>query len=491
MNTNERNFEFDDETIQGLFGHEAAEDEDEERLKEYFIKNRVYKNFTANLSLRILVGHKGTGKSAMIKYSAYEDKESGKLPIFIQPNDIANLDIEKTGFIQSVSVWEEGLLNIISSKVLETLNFNKEYNSQNLKHYGNKVVTYLLDTVSIAKQHVNLAPTQKYLVDNFLEHGKIVVYIDDLDRGWLNRQEDINRISTLLNAVRDISNENKNINFKIALRTDVYYAIRTSDESTDKIEGSVIWYSWSNHEILALLVKRILTYFNEKVEEDHLIQMSQPELAKYLNRIMADRFNGKGKWANAPTYRILMSLIRKRPRDLVKLCTLASRDAYQKNQRKIETDNLREIFEPYSQGRIQDTVNEYRSEFPGVERLLMGMKPNKREKKTAAGYIYNTASLEQKISNVLQHGEMKFSNGKKATPKDLAIFLYKINFLTARKNTSDGKVQRKYFEESRYISSTHTDFGYDWEVHPAYRWALQPDSIEEIYNQLDILNIEL
>ena len=57
----------------------------------------------------------------------------------------------------------------------------------------------------------------------------------------------------MLNAVRDLISENPLMRFRISLRSDVYYLVRTSDESTDKIEGSVIWQSWTNHEILVLL----------------------------------------------------------------------------------------------------------------------------------------------------------------------------------------------------------------------------------------------
>ena len=66
---------------------------------------------------------------------------------------------------------------------------------------------------------------------------RIFVFIDDLDRGWEGKKSDIRRISAMLNAVRDLSRENPDINFKISLRTDVYYLYRTNDESTDKVES--------------------------------------------------------------------------------------------------------------------------------------------------------------------------------------------------------------------------------------------------------------
>ena len=45
---------------------------------------------------------------------------------------------------------------------------------------------------------------------------------------------------------------------------------------------------------------------------------------------------------------------------------------------------------------------------------------------------------------------------------------------------------RKYFEENRYLSTDFVDFGFDWEVHPAYRWALQPDSLKNIFDELEL-----
>jgi len=482
---------FDEVTIRDLFGHEAAEDEDLINLNRYYMKNKVYERFAVDLPLRILVGHKGTGKSALFKMAIQEDVERGFLPIELQPNDILDLTIDANDFLKSIKEWERRLIEIIGDKIFNSLGFQNKTTWDALKTHGGKLLSFLDETIKRGTESisVDLNPTKRALINNFLKNTKVVVYIDDLDRGWFGRREDILRISSLLNAARDIINDNSGIFFRIALRSDVYYLVRTSDESTDKIESSVIWYSWTNHEILIMLVKRIETFFGREIREQELKNASSFDLSQYLDKIMESRFSGVGKWANAPMYRILMSLIRKRPRDLVKLCSQAARKAYDDDSGLIVTKHLQAVFDSYSQERVQDTINEYKTELPDIERLILNMKPSKNEKKKSNGWIYSPDGLNTKVTNITQSGGF-YSNGKEFTVKQLCNFLYKINFLTARKGADDEEVVRKYFEENRYISGEHADFGYSFEVHPAYRWALQTDKIEDVYKQIDLSSDE-
>ena len=479
-----KSVEFNDENIQKLFGFEDAESEPIERLKEYYFKNETYNRVTSNLPIRILVGHKGVGKSALIRISMSEEKERGNLPILIKPDDIAELGKSDENFLLKIRQWKYGLIKIIGAKVFSELGVVDDTIIGKLSQFGIKLISYITESVTPLKDKINLEPTQKRAVENFLRTKKIIVYIDDLDRGWEGRKDDIIRLSALLNSIRDLSNENPGFSFKVSLRSDVYFLVRTSDESTDKIEGSVVWYSWTNHEILVMLVKRILTFLGEPTHEGSLINSRQSRLAPYLDMIMEKRFHGEGRWQDIPMYKMLMSLTRKRPRDIVKLCTLAARQAYMERSSIILTKHFDKIFEEYSQGRIQDTINEYRSELSNIESLIFGMKPNKKEKERPDSFVYTASELQSKLFNIIQQNRFTFSSGKSATPPDLAHFLFKINFLTARKVVDNGEIDRKYFEESRYLSTPYTNFGYDWEIHPAYRWALQPDSINDIFRKL-------
>lgn len=185
-------------------------------------------------------------------------------------------------------------------------------------------------------------------------------------------------------------------------------------------------------------------------------------------------------------YKVLLALIRKRPRDIVKLCTLAAKEAHRNGSSKITTSHFINIFEEYSYGRMQDTVNEFRTELPEIERLITSMRPTRREQTHSDPFVFSTGELNIKMSEVMKYGGFEYSCGRKATPLDLAHFLFKISFLTATKVLENGDVERKYFEDNRYFLHSAIHAGYEWEIHPVYRWSLQPDNIDEIYNRIKV-----
>ena len=296
---------FSEEQIQRLFGHEAAEDEDPTRLREYYFKSSIYDQVVTDLNLRILVGHKGIGKSALFQIAIAEQEEAGNLTALIKPDDIAEIGSDVSDFLKLVREWKLGLTEIISQKILSKFASNDGSLSYGFSSFGWKVVDFLKEAIDKTDK-VNLKPAELMLIENFLKTREIYIYIDDLDRGWQGRQEDTVRISALLNAVRDLSSDNRGLKFRISLRSDVYFLVRTSDESTDKIEGSVLWHSWTNHEIFVLLVKRIESFFGREVDENRLLNTYQPRLARYLRPIMETRYKGLGHWENAPMYRVLV-----------------------------------------------------------------------------------------------------------------------------------------------------------------------------------------
>lgn len=476
--------QFTDENIRQLFGFEDAEGEPIERLKAFYFKNDTYESVLADLPLRLLVGHKGVGKSALFKIAMAEQSASGLLTILIKPDDIAEIGEKHESLLISINKWKYGLTAIIAEKVLAQFGINDTSVRGKIITYGMKLTSLITDIVKPAfKDYVDVSPARMRLVENYLKTEKIIVYLDDIDRGWQNRAEGITMVSALLNAMRDLAYNNPGLSFKLSLRSDVYAAIRSEDESSDKIAGSVVWHSYTLDEIFVMLTMRVLRFFDKPVNENDLRNISQARLTSLMASIMDPQFYGKGAWENVGVNKVLLSLIRKRPRDMVKLCSLAARSAYRDKSTKIATRHWQSIFSEYSQGVIHDTIVEYKSELLDIERLVLGMKPWRKTKVTSDGYTYSTSELRSKINEIMARGVFRFSNGKFANANDLAHFLFKINFLTARKVLEGGVIQRKYFEENNYLISNFVDFGYDWEVHMAYRWALKPDTLEDILSQ--------
>lgn len=485
---------FDEETIRAIFGHEAAEDEEIERLKRYYVKTDVYNAMRSSIPLYILVGHKGVGKSALFKVLATEEEELGNIAITIQPDDILDIETSEENFLKRIRDWKEGLSKIIFRELILSLNgyMVDPIKSTSMKEWISNVSNLLGNMfgkklVELQNNYLDITNAQltSLFKNTLFKEKTVTVYLDDLDRGWKNSTNDVANLSAMLNAIRDLSRDTKNLKFRIGLRSDVYYAIRTSDETTDKIDGSVLWLKWTNHEILVMLIKRIETFFGNQFNEEELLKTKQKDFQESLNTVFESRFNGRGHWENAPMYRVLTSLIRKRPRDLVKLCTLAAREAYTRKHCKVMTNDLEAIFSNYSNDRLTDTGNEYQSEFPRVKELLLKMKPSRQEIKDGHPCKYSKAQLLKKLKDVISMSNFILANGNVARAEDLAAFLYKINFITARKEVN-GEIQRIYYDENQYIHNTFTDFGYDFEIHPAYRWALQPDSMQSLFEQIEL-----
>lgn len=266
---------FTEEQITGLFGELAAEDEEKSRFKSSFFKSATYEKIHNDRPLRILVAHKGIGKSALFRMSYEENIEHNVLSLWIKPNDIADLCKvdENENSLGLIEKWKVGLNQRIVELVLKEFQINTDTPwIQNVVKNGVKLIDSVTEIVKILKDKADIGKTKELVVKKYLSKHRIVIYIDDLDRAWEGTNNNIKRIAALLNAVRDLTNESEGLSFRISLRSDVYFLVRTADESTDKIEGNVIWLTWTEHELLVFLAKRVQSYLGYSISESSLLK---------------------------------------------------------------------------------------------------------------------------------------------------------------------------------------------------------------------------
>lgn len=479
---------FSDETIIRLFGHEEAEREEPSRLIEYFVKNDVYTRVRADLRLRVLVGYKGVGKSALFKVCEIEDKKDEIASIWIKPDDITHLSSDQNDLNIKIKEWKNSIQDIIFRKVAEEFGHLPEDSEKKLITYGRGLFQSL---IALANNRIgqNVDPAKKALIKGFLKKSKLIVYLDDLDRGWKGGVADIVKIAALLNAVRDIVADTKNIYFRIALRSDVYNIVRKRDSNTDKIIGDTIWMQWTNDDIFRILIRRAAAYQGRTMELAAFRRMNQEQLAAYLDGIFEKKYHGTGLWQNRPMYHVILSFVRAKPRDIVLFCSGAARIAYKNKHDLIHSDDIKDSLISYCHGCVTDLINEFRSELPDIERLIYGMKASQPERKEGKGNRYTTDELTKKLSDIISQGKFTFFDGSIASPADLIGFLFKITFITARKKLLTGFIERKYFDQALHLTTRHADFGFGWEIHPAYRWALDPVDVGASLQDVELTDI--
>src|SRR5580704_6449481 len=149
---------FTEEQIQALFGHEAAEDELPSRLRQYYIKSSTYDQVVTSLPLRILVGHKGIGKSALFQIAMAEDREAGRLTLVVQPDDVIEIGQETGDFLRTIRNWKAGLIDLLAAKAMAGLGTASQGWKERFKSHGGRLVEFLLATLQSPVDYISLDP---------------------------------------------------------------------------------------------------------------------------------------------------------------------------------------------------------------------------------------------------------------------------------------------------------------------------------------------
>lgn len=495
-----------------LFGHEDAGKEADDRLSSYYYKTIQYEDMSSNIDLQIVTGEKGTGKSALLKMSYLETKNSDITAIWIRLDDLSELYSEilnEENLYQLKTLWKKAISKLVIMKLASEIGFSygEDYEKALQWAYSSGYASrdFITRTVKMLKplyeKYISLEGSdtssgERGIMERMIEHKQIRLFFDDFDLDWKGNSKDIVKIKSLLLSLSDMTSDMEGLSVRIALRTDVYEMIR-NEEFSDKFESSIIKCKWNNQEIIKTLAKRICTYFNIAFDEETTNDDStmQYNLIKYLNLIFEPSFDESTRiWRKAPTHRVIYSLIRRKPRDMVKLCQSVADEAYTKKLDKINAICFLNILEVYSQERLKDLVNEYKNQLPQLEPLLIRMAPTKQEMmtKSTERYVYPTVDLHTKIKNILQNINIKIyiaasEDLRNADFHQIAHFLYKIGFITGRKRNPSGKLSRVYYDESPYLLNSNTgDGGYSWEIHPAYRGALAKGINDNWENTLDV-----
>lgn len=474
------------------FGAPAAERDVLLGLKSYFFESESYKRFKEGRRT-ILLGNRGAGKSAIFKILAANYRLSGYQVIELTPEDYSYEMLSRTLTKEAKGSWaKQGaftaawkyLIYILAmGKVLEKSPSLKKkeardiYNFLRDHHKGFQnnpleiLVSYLkrlesiklgffdasikvreLQTLYKLEEISRLLP----ILEDVCRRTPVVVFIDELDRGWDASEDAQAFVAGLFQAAMSINETMKNFRVLISLRQELYDNIPSLYEDAQKVWDLIEVIKWDKTSLLNLMAKRI--------------EYSFPELGKSLPeewwRAVFTRKFDQGRFYSFD-YLIARTLYR--PREIIQFCTQAKERAITSGKVPINYDTITEVECAYSENRTKDIAAEYRFQFPGLGSVFEAFR--------GRTCLFERDELEDLCLRIILREITTSEETKKwlddQEPDFLLNMLWHVGFLRAQ-TPGDGKSNKNEndFYGPYQIASLNLRNINKFDVHPMFRTYL-------------------
>lgn len=280
--------------LDGLsFGAPAAERDIDQGLAHYFVESSAFSRVAARQKT-VVLGNRGTGKSAIFKVLAKRERDSGSVVIELAPEDYSYEMLNQVLASESQGSWAKLGAYAVAWKYLIWVLIMKGLNDagQRLKRgEAADIYKYLRDThehmadnpigalISYLKrmEGVKLGKIEASLKARELERlyrleeiqgllpavqelctrRKVVVLVDELDRGWDASEDARAFVAGLFQACMSINSLSDNLTVYMSLRQELYDSIPELYEDAQKFRDVIESIAWDEASLLALVSERI------------------------------------------------------------------------------------------------------------------------------------------------------------------------------------------------------------------------------------------
>lgn len=486
-------------TDPGLFGNDAAEEEDDEIFNSYALWRDEFNDFIdVNRAIVIARAYKGEGKSALLRMAKLKVCDQSTDPIVISgtASKLAP-NLQTSDYFEWTRSWKKNIAGHIATQVGSKIGFAWSDDEMSLVEQAEKdgtksksFLSAILDrfpigqvqidpaNVSLSGLKVNRqgASNPEEIIRRWAD-GKppIWIFVDDIDKNFANTPIQCAKIGSFFDAVRELRLAIPELKIRAAIRPNVWTIVKMEFESMSHVEQYMCDLAWSEDDVRKLLANRIQGYLTRTNQWDEAEKALPKQTAERDKRLISFIFENNMDWGTRtrPAHVVLYTLAKHRPRWMIELCKQA---AQRSNGKIINKNDIIFDYDKFGQRRIQDTVAEFRSHCPDVGELIDAFHRQEEE--------YTTDVLLSAINKrILNHMSPKISGVLGISKaRDVAAFLFEIGFIYARENYPDGTYRHISFSEKPSLlrSRTAVDQGLMWEIHPVYRQALE---IRDIYGR--------
>jgi hypothetical protein len=486
-----------------LLGDIIAEN-DTPMLDRAFLETADFKTLAESSDRCVVVGRRGTGKSAL----AYRLKKYWKAQEKTYVSIITPDEDQIIGLRDIFSFFGDNFLHIKAAAKLSWryalfmeliiffsahYKYGKFVDTRNIRSHiplwkdRNRSLTSKLriklkeiiskgespqSTIADLADELNLNQVESTLIDalekaNF--HFRLL--IDRLDEGYTPDSIGVAMVDGLVQTVIDLNSRgNSHLSAIVFLRDNMHRSIAFNDpDFTRNIEGQVLRLHWDEYSLFNLICNRLRIAFNKKTENNN----------KLWNSCCAQEMRGK------EGFRIALRLTLYRPRDILVLLNNAFLDSASKNSKVLLTENIEASAKSISEHRLTDLHKEYETIFPAIDLFTSSFVGSKTKISiTEACEYVETILIKDDHSKKQQRDVVFFENSLQVLQR-----LYGIGFigLFDQKHGSfvfchDGRDPKKEVLNQGTML-----------IHPCYWLALNTtekdidlENAEDIYDEYDI-----
>lgn len=477
---------------------------DERMLREAFLETADYKTIMESPDRCVIVGRRGTGKSALTyKLKEIWEKQPKSHVITIKPEEdqiIGLRDLivffgEKFTHINAGSkiIWRYAIFLEMATWFSSHYKYKRHIDTSSINTHiefwiktkgsftskARKKLSEVIDKNETPQTIIaNLAEgLDIILIKDVLEKAinssgiNVYILVDSVDEGYSPDNLGIALIDGFLQTVIDINSFfGEKVNSLMFIRDNIYRAISLFDQDfTRNIEAYIVRLHWDEYNLFNLVCNRIRVAFGDTTENN----------LRLWNKYTARELQGKDG------FKIALRLTLYRPRDILVLLNNAYLHAKGKDRKEIILEDIEHSSKTISENRLNDLHKEYDSIFPSLDlftRSFSGLSP------------YLTYDISSEIILKILEKDTYVADKQRdivifETPVEVIQRLYSVGFIGIKEKVSnsyvfchDGRAPNKEINElSNFI------------IHPCYWLALNIadqalDSLEteEIYDEYDI-----
>jgi len=375
------------------FGAPAAERDIGVGLGDYFFESEAYQRMAARQKV-IVLGNRGTGKSAIFKVFAERARRTGTLVLELRPEDYSYelfssvLRPEREGSWAKhgafASAWKYLILVLVMKEVtkhgptVKTGASARIYAYLRDHHQGTQdnpisvLVSYVkrIEGFKIGTYEASLKTrelTKLYRLEELeplipclqelVEKRKVAVLVDELDKGWDSSEDAKAFVAGLFQASVSLNELSPNVTVYVSLRQELYDSIPSLYDDAQKYRDIIETIRWDEPSLLTVVSRRIRYSVPELKDSDDTACWSTV-FAETLQYRKTKSFN----------YMIDRTLYR--PREIIQFCTDALEESRKLGVVPIDYGVLSRAELDYSNTREKDIAAEYRFQLPGLESIF-------------------------------------------------------------------------------------------------------------------------